>query len=104
MPINSSKASFTKANVDNAPAEAGVYGLYDSSGKAIYFGRAKGDTVTIRSRLQSHQRGDEGACTQGASQFNYEKTTSPVMREKELIDEFKKANGGKLPKCNEVTP
>lgn len=46
---------FTSKNVDNSPDKPGVYALYYGD-EIIYYGRAQGDTVTIRSRLQSHKR------------------------------------------------
>ena len=100
MPITGERYAFTKENVDRAPAERGVYALYDGS-TLIYYGRAAGDYVTVRSRLQSHHSGREGACTQGAATYRREVTTRPVAREKELLDEYKSANGGRLPRCNE---
>ena len=51
---------FTAFNVNAAPASHGVYVLYDSTG-IIYIGRAAGDGVTIRSRLQSHLHGNEAS-------------------------------------------
>lgn len=66
MPIVGDRYAFTKENVDKSPDEKGVYALYDGD-VLIYYGRASGDSVTIRTRLQSHQRGDEGRCTQSAT-------------------------------------
>ena len=51
---------FTSKNVDHAPDKPGVYALYYGD-EIIYYGWAQGDTVTIRSRLQSHKSGREGA-------------------------------------------
>ena len=52
---------------------------------------------------ERHLNGEEGASTKAASQFAFEKTTNAVAREKELLEEFKKANNGQMPRCNEVT-
>jgi hypothetical protein len=99
MPISGDRYAFTEKNVNNAPDEHGVYALYDGD-ILIYYGRASGDGVTICSRLQSHFRGDEGPCTQGATHYRREMTESPKHREKELLDEFA-ARFGRLPRCNE---
>ena len=100
MSIQGEKYPFTQENVDRAPEKHGVYVLYDD-GTTIYIGRAAGQGVTIRSRLQAHKRGDEGKCTQSASHYRREVTESAVSREEDLLEEFKKAHG-KLPRCNEV--
>lgn len=103
MSINATSVAFTKANVDASPDKHGVYELRKNNG-SIYFGRASGDGVTIRSRLQAHQAGREGACTQSAEFFRVEVCNNPITREKELIDDYKRTHGGKLPACNEVSP
>ena len=103
MPIGGKKYKFTKENVDNAPDEHGVYILYDNS-TLIYIGRAAGEGVTIRSRLQSHKSGNEGACTTNASHYKREITSSPIGREKELVQEYKDSHNGELPRCNDVDP
>ena len=99
MPITGKTYPFSKQNVDSAPTSHGVYALYDST-TLIYIGRASGDSVTIRTRLQSHHRGDEGPCTKGASHYKREVTSTPIAREKELLDEYRRAYG-KLPRCND---
>jgi hypothetical protein len=101
MSISGKGYGFTKENVDKSPTKIGVYALYDG-GLTIYIGRASGED-TIRARLQSHQRGDEGSCTQRANGYKREECTNPVSREKELLEEYKQ-NSGKLPRCNEVMP
>lgn len=98
MSIDGKTYPFTEQNVNLSPEAHGVYELIED-GTTIYFGRAAGDDVTIRSRLQSHFRGDEGACTQAASHYRREVTERPVSREKELLDEYE-AQHGKLPRCN----
>ncbi len=95
----SKKYKFTKDNVDNAPDEQGVYALFDEQ-EVIYYGRAKGENVTIRSRLQSHLAGREGVCTKKATHYQREVTTAPVSREKQLLEEYDLVHG-RLPRCNE---
>lgn len=99
MPINGDKYAFTEENVNRSPEEHGVYALFDGD-TIIYYGRASGDNVTIRSRLQCHLRGDEGSCTQKATHYRREATSRPVSRESELLKEFEDTYG-RLPRCNE---
>ena len=99
MTIAADKIQFTDANIKEAPAEAGVYVLYEGE-TIIYFGRAQGGDVTIRSRLEDHEAGREGPCTKNATAFKVEMTSSAVEREKELLEEYKNAHGS-LPRCNE---
>lgn len=102
MSITGKLYDFTESNVNQAPVNHGVYQLYDGP-TTIYIGRAAGDGVTIRSRLQSHRRGDEGPCTKAAAHYKREVTSRPIARESELIDEYEEAHG-KLPRCNDVRP
>lgn len=76
-----------------------MYALYSNS-EVVYYGRAQGGSVTIRSRLQDHKSGREGRCTQSAAAFNWEVTSTPIARERELLEEHKRLYG-KLPRCNE---
>ena len=99
MPITGSLHAFTEANVDKAPTEHGVYQLYEND-VTTYIGRAAGEGVTIRSRLQSHYRGDEGPCTEAATTYKREVTSQPPSREQELLEEYEEEHGG-LPRCNE---
>ena len=43
-------------DVDNAPAEKGIYMILDGQDNCIYVGKAEGET--IRSRLQNLERDD----------------------------------------------
>lgn len=94
MPISGIKYGFTSSNVQNAPDRQGVYGLY--LGDTIYYGRG----TSIRDRLRSHHSGTEGRCTQSANLFNWEETSRPMSREKELLEEYERQHG-RLPQCNE---
>ena len=116
MPITGGNFAFTESNLNKAPAEHGVYALYDNtplvrefSGPfpsmrrrrvelTIYIGRASGDGVTIRSRLMSHYRGDEGLCTVCATHYRREVTSDPIARESELLDEYEEKYS-ELPRC-----
>ena len=99
MSIPGDKYAFTEDNVNKAPDDHGVYQLLDGD-VTIYYGRAAGDGVTIRSRLQSHRNGNEGKCTKGATHYRREVTTRPIAREKELLESYVNAHG-RLPRCNE---
>jgi excinuclease UvrABC nuclease subunit len=90
---------FTKPYIDAAPDRQGVYLLYDQA-ELIYIGRAAGSTVTIRSRLQSHYNGFEGRCTQAASHFDCDVTSTPTLDEAQLLEEYR-LRFGRLPRCNE---
>ena len=101
MPISGDFHITTKENVDRAYDGKGVYTLHDKDFGLIYIGMSD---VSIRSRLQRHHAGDEGSCTRAAWWFKQEPNINPYSREKELIEEYKTQNGGKLPKCNDRYP
>ena len=101
MALSDDRYPFTQENIDISPTDDGVYALY-AENLTIYIG--KGDGVNgIRARLQAHKRGDEGKCTQVASHYRREVCENPNSRERELLQEYKDANG-KLPRCNDVMP
>jgi hypothetical protein len=97
--MSNDKYAFTEKNVNGTLDVQGVYALYDGD-EIIYIGRADGRTVTIRSRLQSHLRGDEGACTQGATHYWRAEHSNPKAREVELLNDYKR-QWRRLPRCNE---
>lgn len=99
MPISGNNYAFSQKNIDNAPAKPGVYALLDGA-VIIYYGKA---SKSIQDRLQRHFNGDEGPCTEGATQYRREENTSPVAREKELLMEYQNSNA-QLPRCNDVMP
>src|SRR5712692_4390806 len=88
----------TSKNVDHAPDKPGVYALYYGD-EIIYYGWAQGDTVTIRSRLQSLKSGREGACTEKATHYRREVADNAEEREKQLLLEYRQQHG-RLPRCN----
>lgn len=96
MPINGKRWSFSKKSVDNAEDKPGVYALFDGQ-ELIYYGESED---SIRGRLQRHQSGTEGPCTQGATAYIEEPCNDPAAREAELIAEFVRINRRK-PRCNE---
>ena len=87
MPITGELYTFNETNIARVPDEAGVYALYDGT-ELIYIGRARGTSETIRTRLRSHYNGDEGPCTQAATAYRREVTSSPVERERAVPGEL----------------
>ena len=100
MPITGELYKFSSDNVNTAPDQAGVYALF-KHGDLTYIGSATG---SIRSRLRRHYNGDEGSCTQAATQYKREVTTNPLSRETALLNEYKDDHNGNLPDCNDVMP
>ncbi len=98
MPIGGAKYGFIAHNVNLSPDVHGVYALYDGD-NLIYYGRATGDGVTIRSRLQSHLNGKEHPATQKATHYRREQSNQPAARELELLQEFE-STYRRLPRCN----
>lgn len=97
----SGKHGFSNENIAKAPTDDGVYVLYDRR-EVIYIGKGKG-TNGIRSRLQSHKRGDVGRCTQQATAFRCRRHTKPLTYERRLLLEYKRKYS-KLPRCNDLIP
>jgi hypothetical protein len=77
---------FTPALINAAPADAGVYALWENR-ELIYYGRAFGGCVTIRSRLREHLGGDIYPCTARATHCSWEISHNPVQRELDLMSE-----------------
>ena len=102
MPITGDRYQITDKNVNAAPQAHGVYALYEVD-ITIYIGRAAGEGVTICSRLQDHKAGRDGPCTAAATHYRREKTSRPMGREKELLEEYR-TRYGQLPRCNDVMP
>jgi hypothetical protein len=90
--------AFTEMNIKRAPTSTGIYALYDAAG-VIYYGRAVGDGVTLRSRLMDHIAGRDNACTRGAKTFTWEACPDAEARDNALLAAFESANSGR-PRCN----
>jgi len=77
---------FTRAAIEFAPEEAGVFGLFDGS-ELIYIGRAMDrEQQSIRALLLRHQDGANGECTMRASHYTWEITVwGGAARETELL-------------------
>jgi hypothetical protein len=87
MLIEGERFQFNDENIDHAPKSSGVYILY-SGQRVLFIGKAIG-TSTIRSKLQSHKRGDEGPLTRYATHFTRELASSPANRVNDLLREYK---------------
>lgn len=99
MPIQGELYPINEKNLSSAPDSGGVYALYVGN-DLIYYGRSKGGTTSIRSRLNDHASGRDGKCTQQATHYRREVTASATSREVALLEDFKRATG-RLPRCNE---
>jgi hypothetical protein len=97
MPIASPRYAFTPVMVAGAPADPGVYALWEND-ELIYYGHARGGSATIQSCLREHL-GRAGGCTSGATHYGWEISANPPLREAELLREFERAHR-KLPRCN----
>ena len=95
MPISDPLYRFAHAIVQGAPANAGVYALWQD-GEMIYLGRA----TSIRERLLEHLERTPLPCTSGATHYSWELSLRPATREVELLELYKKRHG-RLPRCND---
>jgi len=84
---------FSRVVVAGAPAEPGVYTLWQGD-EVIYYGRAQGE-ATLRSRLMEHL---EAAV--GATHYGWEISREPAARENELLQQYQRAFG-RLPRLND---
>ncbi len=101
MSINSETYDFTSENVNKAPDQHGVYELLQD-GATIYYGRAAGNGVSIRSRLKSHYEGWEGKCTRAATHYRRAVMMAATAERTEalLLSNYLRLNGVH-PRCND---
>jgi hypothetical protein len=85
---------FTRIVISGAPAEAGVYALWDGE-EVTYYGRAEGGATTIRSRLLDHYYADK----RRATHYSWEVCKDPAVREAELLQQHEQ-KFGRLPRNN----
>ena len=97
MPIASPRYVFNATMVSGAPADPGVYALWEND-ELIYYGHARGDRFTIQSCLQQHLAGN-GGCTGQSTHYGWEISSNPPLREAELLGEFERTHK-RLPRCN----
>ena len=82
---------FTRAMIEHAPEESGVYGLFDGH-ELVYVGKTA-PGASIKAGLFLHQDGANGACTMKATAYTWEITLSPAARETEILARFHQGNG-----------
>jgi hypothetical protein len=99
MPFAGGRYRFTRNMVEGAPADPGVYALWENE-ELIYYGRASGNAISIQLALMDHLSGRGGPCTERATHYGWEITLDPVAREAELLSEYKAAFK-RLPRCNQ---
>jgi hypothetical protein len=97
MPIASPRYAFTETMVSGAPADPGVFALWEND-ELIYYGHARGGEATIQSSLRAHLARDD-KCTARATHYGWEISSNPAGREVELMREFERSNR-RLPRCN----
>lgn len=91
-PEPSRRYSFNRIVLAGAPAEPGVYALWNGD-EVIYYGRAY-NGATIRSRLLEHYESRTKA-----THYSWEIIAEPAERERELLREHQQAYG-RLPRLN----
>jgi hypothetical protein len=97
MPIASPRYALTQTMVTGAPADPGVFALWEND-ELIYYGHARGEGATIQSCLRRHLAAT-GACTARATHYGWEISANPPAREMELLREYEKKHK-RLPRCN----
>lgn len=90
---------FTRNMVEGAPADPGVYALWEDD-ELIYYGRASGAVITIQFALLEHLSGRAGECTRRATHYGWEITLDPAAREAALLEEYLQTFK-RLPRCNQ---
>lgn len=98
MSFGGGRYRFTRSMVEGAPADPGVYALWQGE-ELIYYGRADGSMSGIRAALLEHLSGTAGPCTGSATHYGWEISLDPAVRETELLAEHMRAFR-RLPRCN----
>ncbi|HUQ25107.1 MAG TPA: hypothetical protein VM140_05505 [Burkholderiales bacterium] len=89
-PEASRRYRFTRIVLLGAPADAGIYALWDEE-ELVYYGRAMGGKSTIRARLLDHL--DGRLPTAGASYYSWELCGDPAGREAQLLAAYQRIFG-----------
>jgi hypothetical protein len=98
MPFAGGRYRFTRSMVEGAPADPGVYALWENE-ELIYYGRACGPAIGIQFALLEHLSGRAGPCIGSATHYGWEIALDPAAREAELLAEYRQAFR-RLPRCN----
>lgn len=99
MAFGGGRYRFTRSMVEGAPADPGVYALWEND-ELIYYGRATGGDLHIQSALFEHLDGRAGRCTERATHYGWEISLDPAEREAELLAEYQNTFK-RLPRCNQ---
>jgi|GEM_PF-1483978 len=94
---------FTETYVYSVPQAPGVYWLGIASSLTrpitatiIYIGQSN----NLQRRLLEHIRKAD-PCLSQANVFAYALHDHPEVRERQLLDDYARKNGGRLPRCND---
>jgi hypothetical protein len=98
VPIEKPKYKLTRAMVEAAPDQNGLYALWEDD-ELIYVGCAS-ISATIRERLIEHLGRRLCPCAEKATHYSWELSLRPAMREVQILEEFL-AQFGRMPRCNE---
>ena len=100
MSIDDKFRSWNQQSINILQEGPGVYELYDENKTLIYIGESK----NMKKRLQNYLDSNfaENPCNRDTKWFKREYNYNHKEREQELLDEYKKAHNGKLPKCNNI--
>ena len=91
--------AFTHGAVQYAPAEPGVFGLFDHE-EIIYLGHASdAKGYSIRNLLLMHLDGTFGNCSLKATHYTWEISLSPLDREAEILAGFLRRHNHE-PRCH----
>jgi hypothetical protein len=94
--INQRLYRFDAAILQGAPANAGVYALWQD-GEMIYLGHSGSIKASLLVHLERRT-----PCTSRAGYYSWELSLRPAARETELLEEFRQRYG-RLPRCNVKT-
>jgi hypothetical protein len=97
MPIASPRYALNATMVAGAPSDPGVYALWEND-ELIYYGHARGESITIQSCLKQHLDGSN-VCTRSATHYGWEISANPPLREAQLLKEYERQHK-RLPRCN----
>ena len=100
MPIQGDLYKWNEESVNAIAEKAGVYAFFDEKKNLIYIGEA----TNLRERFQGYWRTNfsKDPCKKATKSYRREFTELHKDREKELLEEYKRNNDGKLPKCNDI--
>ncbi len=100
MPLWSRRWPFLDYTIEAAPLDPGVYALW-KDGEIIYIGAsAAGAGNTIRARLLKHLKVCDGVNLPLPDHYSWEVANDPQQRKSELLVQFQRLHGGRLPQLN----